>query len=354
MTFRPGRRPARSAIGLLGLLAALLAGCGRVPQTALHPAGPVARMELGLMGLSMWIMIGIFVIVAGVLVFAVARYRERPGDRHIPKQVEGNARLELLWTVVPFILLIFIAIPTFRTNFVLAKVQTGSNVLDVTVIGHQWWWEFNYPSLGIVTADEMHIPVGTKINITLESADVLHSFWVPALAGKEDTVPGHPNTMWLEATQAGTFPGQCAEFCGTSHSLMRLLVIAQSPSQFQQWAAGFEHPNSTPHGAAATAGAKIFQADCATCHVIDGASWQGPSLTATQKNPYGFPIAPNLTDLSAHETLAAATLANTPSDLVEWINNASLLMPGVIMPPFQGVLSQSQEQDVAAYLEGLT
>ncbi len=354
MALRPRLPWRRLGLGAATAGLAALAACGRVPQTALHPAGPVAALELHLMAESLWIMVGVFIVVLGLLGYALVRFRERPGDTHVPKQVEGNLRLELLWTVVPFILLIIIAIPTFRDNFALAADQTGSNVLDVTVVGHQWWWEFDYPSLGIVTADEMHIPVGTRVELTLESADVLHSFWVPALAGKEDTVPGHPNTMWFEATQPGTFPGQCAEFCGTSHSDMRLLVIAQSQAQFQQWVQGFQQPDSTPQTPQAQQGAQLFQTYCATCHVIDGAAWQTTPLTKSQTGPTGFPIAPNLTDLSAHQTLAAATLANTTSDLTEWIDNAQALMPGVIMPTFQGVLTQAQEQDVADYLEGLT
>ena len=338
-------------LGGLFLAGLALAGCSEAPQTALHPQGPVARMELGLMAESLWIMLGIFVIVLGLLIYALARFRERPGDTHTPKQVEGSLPLELLWTVVPFILLIIIAVPTISASFALAAPQPAA--LDVTVVGHQWWWEFDYPGLGIVTADELHIPVGTKVQLTLESADVLHSFWVPALAGKEDTVPGHPNMMWFEATAPGTYPGQCAEFCGTSHSLMRMLVVAQSQAQFGAWVAGFQHPNSQPSSPQAQQGAKLFQTYCATCHVID-TTGTVPTLTASQTGPLGFPIAPNLTDLSAHQTLAAATLANNPVDLVQWINNAGLLMPDVIMPTFQGVLTQTQEQDLAAYLEGLT
>ena len=340
-------RPA--ALAALVLAAGLLGACASGhAQSALSPAGPVAKVELQLIAESLWIMVGVFVVVAGLLVFALVRYHERSGDQHIPKQVEGDSRLELLWTIVPFILLIILAVPTFTQTFALAATQTGPNVLDVTVVGHQWWWQFDYPSLGIVTADEMHIPAGTRIELTLESADVLHSFWVPPLAGKEDNVPGRKNTMWLEADQPGTFPGQCAEFCGTSHSEMRLLVVAQSASAFTQWAQGFQQPGSQPQTPQAQDGMQVFQTNCSSCHAIGGTTFQGGQTAS------GFPIAPNLTDLSAHVTLAGGTLANDSADLIQWINNPQALMPDAIMPAFQGILTQTQEQDVAAYLEGLT
>jgi cytochrome c oxidase subunit 2 len=321
--------------------AAGLGACAQHPQTTLSPSGPVAAMELGLMGESLWIMLGVFIVVAGLLVYALVRYRERPGDQSVPAQVEGSHLLELLWTAIPFILLVILAIPTFTTGFALAAQPSGSGVLDVTVVGHQWWWEFDYPSLGIVTADELHVPVGEKIALTLKSADVLHSFWVPALGGKEDTVPGRDNTLWLQADKAGLYPGQCAEFCGTGHTEMRLLVVAQNQSDFQQWVQTFQQPDSQPHGALAQQGMQVFQTNCATCHSIDGTAF------TTGK------VGPNLTDLGQHLTLAGASLTNDPTDLIQWINNPQSIIPDTIMPPFQGILTPDQENAVAAYLEGL-
>jgi cytochrome c oxidase subunit 2 len=338
-----GRSRPASALGLLGCLlaAAALSACGVHPQSALQPVGPVGRIELQLLVKALWIMLGVFVVVAAWLVVALVRFRERPGQQGLPPQVEGNHFLELLWTIVPFILLVVLAIPTFKDSFVLAARQTGPNTLDVVVVGHQWWWEFDYPQYGIVTADEMHIPVGYKVNLTLKSADVLHSFWVPALGGKEDTVPGQDNTMWLEADQPGTYPGQCAEFCGTSHSQMRLLVIAQSPEEFQAWVREMQHPDSQPHSAQAKQGMQVFAAQCATCHAIDGTPYTSGK------------VGPNLTALSLHQTLAAGVLTNDPDSLTQWISDPKAIMPDTIMPSFDQLIPPDQIAAVVAYLEGL-
>lgn len=336
----------RSRAAAAGALVAALAlsACAEHPQTTLQPQGPVARIELGLMAEGLWIMLGVFIVVVALLVYAMIRFRERPGDTAEPKQVEGNHLMEIAWTVIPFLLLVALAIPTFRQNFALAATPKGPDVLNVTVVGHQWWWEFDYPDLGIVTADEMHIPAGVKVNITLESADVLHSFWVPQLGGKEDTVPGVDNHLWLEADQPGTYPGQCAEFCGTSHTDMRLLVIAQSQSDFQAWAQQFQHPDSQPHSAQAQAGMLVFKTNCASCHTIDGSNLPPPTKPD---------IAPHLTDFSAHETAVAATLQNNPQDVQQWVDNAQKIMPDTIMPSFEGLLTPQQMADVTAYVEGL-
>lgn len=322
------------------LAAAVLSACAAHPETVLIPAGPVSRRELGLMGFGMWLMIGVFVAVCVPLVYALIRFRERRGQRGIPPQVEGNHTVELVWTIIPILICIVLVIPTIHDAFVLASPPAGSNPLVVDVVGHQWWWEFDYPGQGVVTADEMHIPVGRVIELKLTSADVLHSFWVPALAGKEDTVPGVTNTMWLKADAAGLYPGQCAEFCGTSHSLMRFDVVAQSPSAFTSWVSGMQHPNVTPATPAAQAGQQLFQQyQCGSCHTIDGTSNQGH-------------IAPNLTNLGERQAIVGAALQNTPADIEQWIHDPQAIMPDTIMPAFSN-LSQQQLADLAAYLEGL-
>jgi len=291
------------------------------------------------MGFSMWLMVGIFVVVCIPLVYAMIRFRERRGETGLPPQFEGNHTVEIVWTVIPILLLVVLAIPTFRDAFVLASPPAGSDPLQVTVVGHQWWWEFDYNGQQIVTADEMHIPTGRVVTLTLKSADVLHSFWVPGLAGKEDTVPNIDNTLWLKADQPGTYPGQCAEFCGSSHSLMRFDVVAQSPSDFQAWVAGMQHPNVTPTTTAAQAGEKLFeQYQCGSCHTVDGTKANGTK-------------APNLTNLGERQIIAGGALENTPADLVQWITDAGKIMPDTIMPAF--ALSDQQLNDLTAYLEGL-
>lgn len=325
--------------GLL-LAAMALGACAQHPQAAFIPAGPVARRELGLMSFSMWLMIGIFIAVCIPLVYAMIRFRERRGDRGLPPQIEGNHTVEVVWTVIPILICIALAVPTIHDAFVLASPPAGSNPLVIDVVGHQWWWEFQYPGQGVVTADEMHIPTGRVIELKLTSVDVLHSFWVPALAGKEDTVPGVTNTMWLKADSSGTYPGQCAEFCGTSHSLMRFDVVAQSQTQFQTWISGMQNPNVTPTSAEAQAGAKLFQEyQCGSCHTIDGTSANGTK-------------APNLTNLGERQVVVGGALQNTPADLAQWIHDPQSIMPDTIMPAFS-TLTDQQLNDLTAYLEGL-
>lgn len=323
------------------LLAAMALGaCAQHPQATFNPAGPVSRRELGLMSFSLWLMVGIFIAVCIPLVYAMIRFRERKGDRGLPPQIEGNHTVEIVWTVIPILICIVLAVPTIHDAFVLASPPAGSNPLVVDVVGHQWWWEFQYPGQSVVTADEMHIPTGRVIELKLTSADVLHSFWVPTLAGKEDTVPGVTNTMWLKADASGTYPGQCAEFCGTSHSLMRFDVVAQSPSQFQAWISGMQNPDVTPTTSAAKAGAKLFQEyQCGSCHTIDGTSANGLK-------------APNLTNLGERQVVVGGALQNTPADLAQWIHDPQSIMPDTIMPAFS-TLSDQQLNDLTAYLEGL-
>ena len=298
-------------------------------------------MELGLMGFGFWLMVGVFIAVCVPLVYALFRFRERRTDQGIPPQIEGNHMIEVVWTIIPIVIVIALVIPTISDAFALASPPAGSNPLQVTVVGHQWWWEFEYPGQGIVTADQMYIPTGRVVDLTLKSADVLHSFWVPALGGKEDTVPGITNHMWLKASKSGLYSGQCAEFCGTNHSLMRFDVVAEPNGAFQNWVSGMQHPNVTPSGTKAKEGAKLFlQFGCNVCHTINGV-----------KGATGV-LAPNLTNLGERQIVVGGSLQNTPADLEQWIHDAPKFMPGTIMPPFT-TLSTPQLADLAAYLEGL-
>ncbi len=329
------KRWTAAAVLVLAVLA--LAGCGQAPQSALNPAGPVANMELQVIGLGFWIMFGVGVIVLGLLVAIIFRFRARRGESALPEQVEGNTRLEFVWTVIPVLLLAVLAVPTVKDSFVAASAPDPSTALQVNVVGHQWWWEFDYPSLHIVTADEMHIPAGTQISLSLTSADVIHSFWVPRLAGKLDAVPGRTNSMWLEASKPGDYSGQCAELCGASHALMRFSVIADSPSAWTAWVHTMQHPNTTPQTPAAQAGFKDFATlGCSACHTIDGTTFQGT-------------IGPNLTNLGLRKGIASDSLSNTDANMARWLADPPALMPDVIMPDLH--LSKQQITDLTAYLE---
>lgn len=319
---------------------ALTAACAAHPESVLAPAGPVARSEYGLITQSLLIMIAVAIAVFGPLVYILVRYRERRGEGRQPPQVEGNHTLEVVWTAVPFALLIILAVPTIRDTFTVAAAPAGSDPLQVTVVGHQWWWEFDYPAYGIVTADEMHIPAGRTVAITLRSADVIHNFWVPALAGKQDTIPGQDVGMWLEADRPGTYPGECAEFCGLSHSRMRFDVVAQSAQDFSAWVSGMQHPQGTPQTTLAAQGQALFQQlSCGSCHAIAGTPFQGK-------------VGPNLTGLGNRGVVVAGALANNPTDLGQWLHDPQAIIAGTVMPSFPN-LTADQTQALAAYLEGL-
>lgn len=225
---------------LFGLLALTLSGCGMRELSALQPQGPVAAMQFDLMKLSASIMIGVFIVVMLILTYVLIRYRKRPGQEGIPKQVEGSHTLEIIWTVIPFLLLIVMAVPTVTTGFTLGKEYNKDEALQVRVTAHQFWWEFEYPDLGVSTAQDLVLPVNQKVQFTLTSADVMHAFWIPALGGKIDTNPGLENKMWLQADRTGVFYGKCAELCGASHALMDFKVDVLEQDEFAAWAEKME------------------------------------------------------------------------------------------------------------------
>ncbi|SVD35520.1 uncharacterized protein METZ01_LOCUS388374, partial [marine metagenome] len=219
------RRGIRTTCWLAGFLAIIgsmiLTGCGELPQTIMDPAGNDARLIRDLFIPILWIALAIFIAVEGFLVVSMIKYRRRPGNDAIPVQTHGNARLEIVWMVVPALIVAVLAIMTFRAMAVQAEAP-GDNALVVEVSGNQWWWEFNYPELGVVTANELYLPVGQEVDIRLSSDNVLHSFWLPKLAGKLDVVPGVTNKMKFTPEQIGEYFGQCAEFCGLAHAQMRM------------------------------------------------------------------------------------------------------------------------------------
>lgn len=346
LAFRRWLRARWWAVGaVLSVLA--LTGCGstklelgNAPESILNPAGPVAKLQLSLIELSFWITAGIFVVVAGVLVFVMIRYRERRHQREqLPAQVEGNTFLELLWTIVPVLLLAVLGVVTVSGSFALANLAPAKKAVVVEITGHQYWWAFTYPQLGITTANDLHIPVGKKIDLELTSADVMHAFWVPRLAGKTDAVPGRTNYMWFEASKPGIYTGQCAEFCGTGHADMRIIVDAQSPAAYAQWVSEMKHPHSVPTSGLAKQGYLDFQsAGCSACHTITGTSYEGV-------------IGPNLTNLNLRPMIAGNILKNTPEDLALWLHDPPAVKPGALMPDLH--LSNTQIHALVAYLDSL-
>ena len=212
----------------------LLSGCfGGTKQSTVEPHSDTTQIIQDVYVLVTWIDVGIFFVVFLPLLYALVRFRDK-GDGAMPKQVHGNAVLEIAWTLIPAVLLIFIAVPTWSGIFRAYSPPT-ENAYKIEAIGHQWWWEFKYPDGTVITANEMHIPVNKPIVIDTFSKDVIHSFWVPKLAAKIDTLPGHVNTIWFEANDVGYYYGQCAEFCGTSHANMRFRVIVETEEEFNAW-----------------------------------------------------------------------------------------------------------------------
>jgi len=328
----------RLAMGvILAMPALLLAACGEnLPQDSLRPAGPDARTIDNLFRPVFWIAVAVFVLVEGLLVFALIRFRHRPG-RGVPVQVHGNKRLEIAWTIIPAVLLAGVAVPTIGTIFALSGRPSG-NVLDVTVTGHQFWWEIEYPGMNVITANEVHIPVDRPVYITLESEDVIHSFWVPRLAGKQDLQPGRTNYLRVEADEPGVYMGQCAEFCGASHANMRFRVIAQSQTDFDAWVQQQLQPAAAPPPADVLG---IMQtAACAACHTVNGLE--------------GFEgkVGPDLTHFGGRTTLAGAILENSEENLREWLRDPEAMKPGndMLLPR---PLTEDEIDALIAYLEQL-
>ena len=306
------------AIAVLGLLLAV--GCNPdSPQSILQAYGPVAERQLGLFWLLFWAVLVVFVLVCGWLVYTVIRYRRRPGQG-IPEQVHGNTKLEITWTLIPAILLAALAVPTVAGQFYITEPPAGSDQMTIEVTGHQWWWSVEYPDSGVVTANEIHVPVGKAVVVDLTSEDVIHSFWIPKLAGKIDVVPGKTTSMWFQADEPGEYLGQCAEFCGESHTWMKFRVIAESQEDYEAWTQAQLAEAPQPSTEAETVGAQLFITKaCIACHKITGV----PAAAGI--------IGPNMTHVGSRNSIAAGVLDNTEENVKAWITDPSEFKPGNIM-----------------------
>lgn len=338
---------------LAAAVAALVASplAADAPMNWLDPDGPVAQVQKDVFMVTFWVDLGIFLVVGGMLLYAVIAFRARPDDDGSPpEQVEGNLRLEVSLMAVSAVLLVIIIVPNVRGIFYSAAPPADAVTMDVNVIGHQWWWEVEYPALGVKTANEIAIPTGTAVVFHLSSADVIHSFWVPRLAGKMDLIPGRVNEMWLQADRPGVYWGQCAELCGVSHANMRFRVVAMAPDDFDRWVEEQSAAAATPApGTLAAAGAEAFvQRGCIACHTVRG-------LTGA----VGI-IGPDLTHVGSRLTLAAGIVDNDDAAMAKWISDPEAIKPGNIMsaqgPMYMdpaNALSQADVEALVAYLRGL-
>ncbi len=282
----------------------------------------------------------IFVVVAGLAVYTLIRFRSRAGDeRGEPPQIYGSTQIEIAWTVVPLIIVVVLFLVTARYIYGIERRAMPAGALEVTVVGHQWWWEIRYPGLGIVTANEIHVPVSdpagaTPTFLTLESVDVVHSFWVPQLAGKMDVVPNKTNRMWIDPRTPGTYVGQCAEYCGTQHAWMLLLVVVHPRDEFERWVAAQRAPARDE--VAARAGYQLFHSlACINCHTVRG-------------TPANGVFGPDLTHLMSRRTIGAGAASNTPEALRAWVDDPAAIKPGALMPPMK--LSSDELNHLTAYL----
>lgn len=323
------------AVLLLISLAILLSGCGKENLTALAPKGYGADSSMDLILLTTLIMLGVFVVVMVIYTIVLIRFRNKKGDTHIPKQVEGNSTLETIWTVIPIILVLIMGIPTVIYTFDLADTSEASNSINIDVTGNQYWWHFEYADDEVVTSQDLYIPTGEKVFLNMISSDVIHSFWVPTIAGKMDVNPENVNTMFIEAHEEGVYWGKCAELCGPSHSLMDFKVIAVSPEEYETWIADMQNvdPEEVPTDAVAQEGHELFQNNCMGCHAI------GSSPAA---------MGPNLTNFG-DRTRFAGYLEPTKENLVEWINDPESLKPGNLMTGAYDVTEEEADK-IAEYL----
>ena len=342
MRKQPGSSPNRYALALASVwLLAMGRGYCDGPQASPSMFAPASTSAHQIYSFSLFILAitgAIFVSVAGLLVYVILKYRARKGDpEHEPPQVYGSVQVELAWTIIPILIVVVIFLTTARIIFAIQDAPEPKTAVNVTVVGHQFWWEFRYPQLGIVTANELHIPVGNATYLRLMSADVDHSFWVPQLGGKTDLIPNHPNEMWYEPTATGMYVGQCAQFCGIEHAKMLIRVYVDTPEQFQAWAANQQ--KAAVDDPQVAEGRHIFETEaCMNCHTIRGTAAKGT-------------VGPDLTHLMSRATIAAGAAPNTPHDLHRWIEDPSTFKDGALMPAMQ--LSRQQIDDVVAYLTTL-
>jgi cytochrome c oxidase subunit 2 len=398
---RPGARNAGVA-ALTVALALLLAACGqdKYPDSIFHHRTDFNRDVDFLFKILIYAGTGVFIFVEGILVLTLIRFRRRPNQPE-PKHVHGNTALEITWTVIPLLILMLIAIPTVRTIFK-TQATARSDALQVEVIGHQWWWEFRYPQFTtagangrvdtVVTANELYLPIGRTVNFTLKSRDVIHSFWVPALAGKRDVVSNHTNYLWYTPDSSGVnvWNGACVEYCGTSHANMRFKAFTVSEADFNSWIAhqqtmaqslaapaanvpAANAPAASAPGAAVAAAPANAAAQVAQAGFVSFPRDRMPGYTVPQTPlPVGLAyddnalpggnaasgeklvttgiciachairgvptmvaiMGPNLTHLASRTTIAGGIYPNDARHLARWVKNANAMKPGVTMPTF--------------------
>ena len=354
-------------LAISAVLLVFTAACSQGDRSTFNPAGPVAEAQLMLFNVLIWIMAITFVLVEGVLIYAAIRFRARPGQGR-PVQTHGNMKLEIAWTVIPTILIMILGVWSVVVLWQIDQPPASADyVLAVTATGHQWWFEFDYADAGggkaITTANELRVPVDTPVRVLLQSDDVIHSFWIPRLAGKVDMIPTHTNRLWFQAdsnkieTLPATFLGQCAEFCGLSHALMKFEVTVMEQDDYDAWVESYGQPQIL--SPKAQQGQNVFNANCASCHTSTGADAAALVDGRVAGFLAGGNIAPgpNLTDLATRRKFAAGILDLNEENLRAWLKNPNDFKPGNWMskkaPFYQGGKNTLSDDDISAVIEYL-
>ena len=316
------------------------------PTSIFAPASTPAQSIFGLSVFVLAVVAGVFVVVFALLAYSVVKFRDRhDDDQSEPPQIYGSSQVELAWIVVPILIVVGLFLATAHVIASIQNVTPPQGSTEVVVVGHQYWWEYRYPDLKIVTANELHVPLSdpahpTPTFLTLLSADTDHSFWVPRLAGKTDLIPNHPNRLWIDPHEAGLFLGQCAQYCGTQHAKMLLRVYVQPREEFDRWARDQrQSANVNTAASGVSSGQRVFESTaCTNCHTVSGTAANGQ-------------FGPDLTHLMSRDTLAAGAVPNTRENLRLWIRNPEAIKPGSKMPAMG--LSDQDVNAVTAFLETL-
>lgn len=356
----------KRALALLFGSMMVLAGCTNLPATTLYTYGDHATRILDLLTPVFWMAVGVFVIVQGALVYTVIRFRSKKADAPIPVQMHGNTNVEIAWTIAPAIVVLIIAVLSFRVQD--ANSYQPPEAMKICAVAHQWWFEFKYdvtadecnPFSGakaaegaLTTASDLYVPVGQSVNIQLEAADVMHNFWIPKLAGKTYMIPGKTNLLVFKAEEPGIYRAFCAEFCGEAHAQMRFRVIALPADEFASWKAAYNQLPAASTGTVsvlgltgdAARGAALFaepKKQCMSCHVVAGTAAKGK-------------IGPNLTHYGNRLTIAAGVLPYSTDNLALWLQNPEAVKQGNLMGRVikEGTLSNQEVADLVAYLDSM-
>jgi len=341
-----GQRALKMIVVLRWLGTASFAGAADPPLSPTNIFAPASTPANTIFGLSVFVLAvtaTIFVVVFSLLAYAVVRFRKRTDDDgREPPQVYGSNQVELAWTVIPVLIVVALFMATARVIGSVQRATRPNNAIEVIAIGHQFWWEYRYPALHVVTANELHVPVSdpahpTPTFIKLLSADTDHSFWVPRLNGKTDLIPNHPNSMWIDPHETGLYLGQCAQYCGTQHAKMLLRVYVQTRDEFDRWIQ--EQSQSAHLSDTASEGQHIFETTaCINCHAVAGTVADGR-------------FGPDLSHLMSRDTIAAGAAPNTAENLRRWVRNPDSIKPGSRMPAME--LSDRELDAVTAYLTTL-